>query len=304
MFQRLLARFCSGRIPASCTRQPRLRQRAGRRSQPRQIIPVTRGSKVHSLSTASYLRTLAAVIPVALFGVPASGAIYTVGFFGVLDSGTYHPDTISDFIDMGGAPYRVEFAIDDSKATSTEFVDSTVNVLHPVVVTVSVPSFSYSAGATAYTTQANRFVKIDGRSTNDLIGGQAEDTPHDTYFTSKEGRNLILRHYGYVAAFIGETNGTGTLIDSAEFGAAFARALDPSDEIHMDFAFYDDLGDPLTGLFQVQRDFVGKASTGTFFSTRVDSGIPEPGTWAMMIAGLGLIGAASRRATNSPRKHA
>jgi hypothetical protein len=47
------------------------------------------------------------------------------------------------------------------------------------------------------------------------------------------------------------------------------------------------------GVDNITYDF-GAAGSGSF-NFEVAAGVPEPATWAMMIGGFGLIGAAARR---------
>jgi hypothetical protein len=50
-----------------------------------------------------------------------------------------------------------------------------------------------------------------------------------------------------------------------------------------------------TALFNYGFQFGGDTVIATEGAARVDPGVPEPASWAMLIAGFGLTGAAMRR---------
>ena len=146
----------------------------------------------------------------------------------------------------------------------------------------------------------------------DTTGGSTYNRPVSTMTSlSSVGTNV---HY-QVTTFTVSTAGAYSLLSEAgydNFLGLYASAFDPTQPLHNAIAYNDDLGsllrsgfttDLLAGVsyFAVASAFENK-DFGAYKLTisgpgdiSLSSAVPEPATWAMMIAGFGLAGAALRR---------
>ncbi|WP_235927658.1 PEPxxWA-CTERM sorting domain-containing protein [Sandarakinorhabdus rubra] len=84
-----------------------------------------------------------------------------------------------------------------------------------------------------------------------------------------------------------KNKGIGTL----EFGIFLPRGFEPGD-IYRSRVLYLGFDDQITGDDDNHDDMIVRVTVGGGFNPE---GIPEPSSWAMLIAGFGLVGAARRR---------
>lgn len=97
-----------------------------------------------------------------------------------------------------------------------------------------------------------------------------------------------------IATLVGQDTNSVAIYDDLQSGAVYAATIIPATSngsvIAIDFN-----GD---GLAALNRSLGSRFAVGGSINEAISvSNAPEPATWAMMIAGFGLVGAASRRAS-------
>ena len=149
-------------------------------------------------------------------------------------------------------------------------------------------AISLNLGAGTYTvtptigafTAFTRFNTISGCNN---IGGSCTTGYEHSYFVT----------IGATSTGYGSNNGLGTLGPQTTGGyyatAAQAFALDATTSMFT-------LAAPQTVKFWIFDDFLSDNSGGVSLNV---AAIPEPASWAMLIAGFGLVGAAMRRRTQA-----
>lgn len=164
-------------------------------------------------------------------------------------------------------------------------------VAPPVNFEVPEPQFGTAIWAKVFTTEIDGDVRLEDLLGNNPLIDQAEQNTETEWqlLQSDPGNPLagILENGGAAPA----GNAARSIVRRYEF-YAFTGQHDPeTNEAQFDPGF----GDSHPGPNDV-GNFIGAQNAALNFAAPLNvGGVPEPASWAMMIAGFGLIGAASRR---------
>lgn len=220
----------------------------------------------------------------------AASTVQRVAYFGILDPGA--TDNLNSFgtgTDLSGQAIRLDFVISDAGqdilpafTTATQAYTGLGN-----------GSFTVTIGGVAKTAPAEfLFVPGVGSATNsffsksifgsvDLVETSIDNPPLEFELL---GGNL---RYHYFSANVLTYAAPGTL-QSLDFDVPFDFVPAPDPRNFGNFS-----------LINIPQFFgSGEAilASGTFQVTRVFvPSVPEPGTWALMVAGFGMVGGAIRR---------
>jgi len=151
-----------------------------------------------------------------------------------------------------------------------------------------------------------------------VINGDTTGSPtYNRPFSDMSGLSGVGTNVNYqVTTFTVSTAGAYSLLSEAgydNFLGLYAGAFDPTQPLHNAIAYNDDLGSTLRSGFTtnllagVSYFAVASAFDNNRFGAykltisgpgdiSLSSAVPEPATWAMMIAGFGLAGTALRPA--------
>ncbi len=136
---------------------------------------------------------------------------------------------------------------------------------------------------------------LDAGWTNDTLSSVPGPTDNSPWtFTVTSGAHFSLTDdfvTGDTYFVTGSINGTSTFYA----GANDVRATGPNGSawLNPSYSKFSTYVGPGTYTFNVTGDGVAGVPAG--LALRLDSNVPEPASWAMMIAGFGLVGAAMRR---------
>ncbi len=162
------------------------------------------------------------------------------------------------------------------------------NLLNQSKAGTVVPLLNQLLGTNTYNLNSFQFGSF--QTISPLNGAQTIDFTQNPFNTKLNGMTLIGVHYGAGQGSPGFGNGPlggnpnkprPTNVDTTAF-------------------YYFDAG---KNLDQIKLSF-NASSNLTLFSTGVAGAVPEPATWAMMILGLGGVGAAMRRRRKPAMAHA
>lgn len=145
------------------------------------------------------------------------------------------------------------------------------NLLNQSSAGTVVPLLNQLLGSNVYSTNSFQFGSF--LTISPLNGAKTVDFTTNPFNTKLNGMTLIGVHYGA---------GSGSPSD-----VAGNTRSDKSDSTAF---YYFDAG---KGLDKLNLNF-GASSNLTLFSTQPMGAVPEPATWAMMIVGLGAVGAMLR----------
>lgn len=238
-----------------------------------------------------YRSAAIAALACLAYSLPASATIFTVTWEGILESGTYTVNS-DPGVDMTGLGFKVVYTIDDSLGTDNSTPPTVASLFggsvfgvptSPVSALLTIEGLGSFALAGGENSQASR-VNYDPVSTfPDAASFQAADQIEDP------GHHRTSS----VFSFLTETDPAihGTLFDSTAYDALPIRPRAASDQSVFAFQWNDIVTDLGTG--ETSQLFVEAASSnGWIVPTRA---VPEPASWALMIGGLALAGAAMRR---------
>lgn len=233
----------------------------------------------------------------------ADAALFTVAWEGTLDYGWYYASASDPGTDLTGRAFKVVYTIDDSKG-----IDGS-----------SPPLMAYLYGGSDYgaASPVSAVFTIDGLGAYSVLGDYRSsayrvnadpDLGYDYDALSVldyqlhneiDGQGTYLwQEYSARAADSGvyETDSFshGTLLDSTVWGSPPARAFVPTDFRYNQFSDHHYRYDYQTGTYDQYTSLYAYSYNGSWVSSPPPA-IPEPSTWAMMIAGLGTVGYAMRR---------
>jgi PEP-CTERM motif len=158
-----------------------------------------------------------------------------------------------------------------------------------------------SATAQAAETLTVPFTQAEGAATVGLYSGTVHVTVSGTGFSNGALLNdafyMLYNQTPDASGYYQLAFGTSTLVPFDNANAAFSSVVGGRPAYNSDhyYDFFLNTG----SLVPTQLHFGvtdGQFSdNGGEFSISIDGGVPEPATWAMMILGMGMIGAAVRR---------
>jgi hypothetical protein len=227
--------------------------------------------------------------------VPASATIFTITWQGTLDSGTYTVDS-NPTLDIAGLAFTVVYTVDDSLGTD--------NSTPPEVASLfGGPGFGVA------TSPVSAQVTLEGIGTFALAGNDLSSASRVNYapvstfpdaasYRSDDQIEEVVGGVDHhrtasVFSFLTETDPAlhGTLFDSIAYDALPVRVRAASDQSVFAFQWNDILTD-LTSLETSQIFIQAGSASGWIVSS---TAVPEPASWALMIGGFALAGAAMRR---------
>ncbi len=175
-----------------------------------------------------------------------------------------------------------------------------VTVFNPLTsVTTQVAgvfNFSATGNTDAVTFGSNAFQSLTGGSLS-LISSEAVTIGATTYAA---GSNILSLGFtgGTLSALLGGASPTVQVsLPGNIFSSVTSDFLDFPPLVFNDFSISMSAAAPSLSLVQGRLADFAASSTGTFAvdETGGPGGVPEPGTWAMMLAGFGLVGLSRRR---------
>lgn len=155
----------------------------------------------------------------------------------------------------------------------------------------AVAAFAFAAPASA------AVLTVDSGWQTDILSAAGQPTDNSAWtFTIASGAHLSVTDdfvVGDIYVLSGSVNGTSTFFAgpndvraTGSFGAAW---LNP---VYSKYTTY--LG---AGSYKFSITGQGEGGIPAGLGVRLDTGVPEPAAWAMMLAGFGLVGVGLRRRT-------
>lgn len=233
----------------------------------------------------------------------ADAALFTVTWEGTLDYGWYYASASDPGTDLTGRGFKVVYTIDDSKGINGSGLNiaqvyggSIYGVSSPVSSVFTIDGLGPYSVMGDY--QSNAF-----RTDYDPGIGQDQDYQfaNDYQFSNDLGGagNVLWQdekyRYSYSYNYESDPTSYGTLFDSLEFDSSPARGFLLSDQRYHAFYDYDYRYDYMTSTYDRYTYLYAYSYNGSWVSPPPPPAVPEPATWAMMIAGLGTVGYAMRR---------
>ena len=177
------------------------------------------------------------------------------------------------------------------------------------------PVFSddFNANATAlnavpagWTVSGGGTVVIVGNGFHDFIPGSGAFIDLDG---STSNAGLLSRSFallggtGYVASFQLAGNHRNTAAESVRvaFGSVSASYSLSQNDGWTGFSLF--FTPSSSGIFSIDFQNAGGDNVGMLLDNVSVAAVPEPGSWALLAAGLGLMGLASRRRLSRPHRH-
>lgn len=255
----------------------------------------------------------ALVLAALLVATPASAARYVLTVTGNLQT---DPAFNSDQTDrhglfgttgrvMSGEAFTARWAIDT--ASPWQVIPPDIGSVTTVIRGGNNPFYAYGDGIIGSFTMAGRTIRDIGLSTNPFngstgIGSQSQIAVSD-YDNSPQDLFAInatsgVNNPGGVLIVNGRSLAGGTIAMNLGFGAR---------NVYTPGVFFDtfdlsaaagDLSGGANGQFAVGGNGMGSNyyfRIATIAMAAAPAGVPEPASWALLIAGFGLVGAAMRR---------
>jgi len=240
------------------------------------------------------LGAVAALATFALGSAAQAAIVYT--YQGTIASGV-------DVVGLLGGPTNAALAGKSFTLTYTLNPTAPDVEYHPVA---NGPSIIDQVVVRENSTAMSGVMTIDGHAFDfglTEIGGivTAYDPTPESYLSEIYheylGRRPVLDDSGdiymtYSVAYLGSTNGNAVIPLPPSYAAPFTHSLQPGDHVFGDFSInrYTDADD-----WVGPQLYVLLAPTSITVVDTSAGAAPEPGTWALMIAGFGAVGSALRR---------
>jgi len=203
--------------------------------------------------------SLASSAPAATFLITYTGTI-SKGFDGTGLFGTRGAD-------LAGLPYKAVYTLTDPKPGAAIFNDGHVGQTHGTFNTNPLTATLTIKGAIQSLDQSGRAYQRNG-----LNSSEPDEIRHE-----------VLNNFGDDSDLLFHSIVGGNIVSSSDYRQPLSYTVRPGDSASGAFGFFT--------IFNT-RLAVGELAPTTVTIARV---VPEPATWAMMIAGFGLVGATMRR---------
>lgn len=239
----------------------------------------------------------------ASFSVPAQATVYTNTFEGIFDVVNYcfQPGLCDSEYNVNfSIVYTLDTSLGGRTATeNSQFLSggSSEGTSSPVSAAI------YFHGSLMYTVDGEFYGEAAQFDYAPMEGSDGLSRYSQDYYSelTYDDEDELLTSYARnmsANSSISDAGGTGTLLDSTDFGSSLARPIGPEDESYNEFRFYETTYD-----YQYQEftQYFSIEATGYTSSYTAGAAVPEPATWLMVMLGLGIVGSSLRRRGAMPQ---
>jgi hypothetical protein len=214
--------------------------------------------------------------------ISATAPASALAFVNVGDTQTYLFNGIVEEVVVPGLSARLDLTFDGYVGNNAKFSYTLTNTSGGAITNSRVSVFGFDVVTDGFSLAGSSETSALFQKTNDGAFPQTQGGPREFCMTAATGGNPACTNGGGNGVFQPSS-------ESATFTLAFG-SLPGSVELGNLIVRYQSIDSPTLGL----RGASG-IGVGGIVPTR--DIVPEPATWAMMIAGFGLVGASLRRRT-------
>lgn len=224
---------------------------------------------------------------------PASATIFTMTFYGTASEVRLYerPDVESQV--LTNVAYTSVYTIDDSKGTLYSTPTASIFETDNDINTGGITGLVTLAGVGSYAIAGNQGGDIDTRNDFADIGDSINANVGDRIIQFTGGKQIYLDARVF-DNFIAPVGGPYTITD---FRQPMDYLIQPGDAQGAGFDYVSQVFDLTSLTFDSYARVSANISLQRVVVAAADapSAVPEPASWAMMIAGFGLVGGAMRR---------